>query len=127
MTAELTKPTDSDFRVEESIEAGEKDMFDDVFGEDAEKAESRKKLAEKANELKKQKEKKLEAKHNSNSDEPKDDKDTDEDDDGDEVEEDESSSVEPEIFGEVGAESETELAKKIVEEESEDEDDDDEF
>ena len=52
--------TESDTRIEETIETEDKDMFDDVFGEDKEKNESRKKLAEKATELKKQKEKKLE-------------------------------------------------------------------
>ncbi|MFA6420222.1 MAG: DUF87 domain-containing protein, partial [archaeon] len=88
-------------RVEESIEAEEKDVFDDVFGEDEEKKESRKKLKERLDELQKHKKadsnKKEEKDKNSESKKDSDD----EDDDGDEVEEDEPSSTEPVIFGEV--------------------------
>ncbi|MFA6065147.1 MAG: ATP-binding protein [archaeon] len=98
--ADEINQTNSDTRIEETIETEDKDMFDDAFGEDNEKKEARKKLAEKATELKKQKEKKVE---NSDSAPKKEDE---EDDDGDEVEEDEeSASTEPVIFGEVGAEN----------------------
>ncbi len=102
--ADEINQTNSDTRIEETIETEEKDLFDDVFGEDKEKNESRRKLAEKATELKKLKEKKVE---NSTSQEPKKtDKEDEEDDDGDEVEADEeSASTEPVIFGEVGGDN----------------------
>ncbi|MFA5930693.1 MAG: ATP-binding protein [archaeon] len=87
-------------RVEETIESEDKDVFDDVFGEDEEKKESRKKLKEKVEELKKTKTKK-ETNSNQATSKTESDSDDDDDEDGDEVEEDEPSSVEPVIFGEV--------------------------
>ncbi len=81
-------------RVETSIDTS-KDMFDDVFGEDDEKKAARKRLEEKANELKeKQKNKSVE----------KENKEDDEDEDELIEEESESEEKEPELFLEVSEE-----------------------
>lgn len=105
-------------RVEQTIETEDKDEFDEVFGEDEEKKESRKKLKEKAEELKNNKAKatinqtnstQISGQNKGNSSTENDD----EDDDGDEVEEDESSaSTEPVIFGEAEDKDTTEFETK---------------
>jgi len=89
-------------RVEKTIETEDKDMFSEVFGEDEDEKQAKKKLQEKAGELKKQKEKTTENKEEKEKESPQGKKaeKEDEDDDGDEVEEEPGASVEPVIFGE---------------------------
>jgi DNA helicase HerA-like ATPase len=96
-------------RVEESIEGESKDMFDEVFEEDEDEKAAKKKLAEKASELKKLKEKqvqKVEEKATDSISNKENEDDENEDEDDDEVED--TGNVEPVLFGEVGNEEKIE-------------------
>jgi len=103
-------------RVEKGIETEDKDMFDDVFGEDAEKKEARKRMAQKAQEKSKTNSKKDSDDNETDEDEAqeeyeepekseskkskKEEQDDETEDEDEELEEDEDDAKEPQLFGE---------------------------
>ncbi|MEI7961462.1 MAG: DUF87 domain-containing protein [archaeon] len=100
-------------RVEATIETEDKDIFDEVFEADEDEIAAKKKMAEKASELKKIKAKAMEKNNEvkddeSDSKENKSDDEGEEDDDDEEIEEDKEDSVEPAIFIEKDSENKSE-------------------